>query len=237
MKQLASHLYQLSLGAVNVFLIEDRGFTLIDTGFSHSASKIFSAMREAGKDPNRINRIILTHSHPDHAGGAAGIKQLLDVPVFCHRNDAELMEQGLAGRLPMQLSPGVLNWMAYQLVIRRASNSIPAVKVDEFLDDGDILPIGGGLEVIHTPGHSEGHISLLLRNQGILLAGDICSNFVSPALSTVYEDRALGIRSLRRVAQYDFDMAAFGHGKVLSQDANKRLQEKFGPPVRFDALV
>ncbi len=237
MKQISEQLYQISLGAVNVFVIEDNGLTLIDTGFKHSANKIFSAITQAGKNPQDIRRIILTHSHPDHAGSAAEIKKRLSIPVFAHARDAALIEKGVAGRLPMSVSPGMLNWLIYNLAIRRDGNTIPAVKVDEHLGDGDVLSVGGGLEVIHTPGHSAGHISLLLRNEGILLAGDICSHFGWLALSTVYEDRALGIRSIRKAAQHDFDMAVFGHGITMKQEANKKLLHKFEANLVASILV
>jgi glyoxylase-like metal-dependent hydrolase (beta-lactamase superfamily II) len=80
MKQITKHLYQISLGSVNTFLIEDNGLTLIDTGFKNSRDKIFQAIRNGGKNPDDIKQIILTHSHPDHSGSVADIKRTLDVP-------------------------------------------------------------------------------------------------------------------------------------------------------------
>lgn len=75
MRKITDHVYQITLGAVNAFVIEDDGLTLVDTGYKGSADKIFNAIKKGGKDPKDIRRIILTHLHLDHAGSAAEIKE------------------------------------------------------------------------------------------------------------------------------------------------------------------
>lgn len=227
MQQITGNLFQLPLGAVNVFIIEDNGLTVIDTGYKSSTDKIFVALQKAGKDPASIKQVILTHCHPDHVGSAAEIKTRLAVPIYAHVADAALIEQGIGGREPKLLSPGLLNWIVFQLFIKGNNGSIDAVSIDEKLQDGDTIPIAGGIQVIHTPGHSAGHIVLLLKNEGLLIAGDLCANVMGLDLSTVYEDRPLGVKSILRASAFDFDKAVFGHGKLLGQQANKKLKEKF----------
>src|SRR5882672_11341192 len=80
MKKITQHLYQLDLGFVNAFLIEDTvpypdpadglvpGLTLVDTGTPGNLSRIFAQLKKAGKDPRDIRRIIITHAHTDHTG-------------------------------------------------------------------------------------------------------------------------------------------------------------------------
>ena len=228
MKQITSKVYQIGFGAVNVFVVEDNGLTLIDTGFKGSADRIFDAIKKSGRGPDDIKRIILTHAHSDHAGSAAEIKRRLNIPVLAHGEDAQLIEQGIAGRT-LYLSPGVINWLVYNAFIKRADKTVESLTVDEKLKDNDVIPIAGGIQVVHTPGHSAGHISLLVKNEGVLIAADICANFGGLALSTVYEDLQLGISSILKAAKLDFDTALFGHGSVLKGGANKKLQEKFGP--------
>ena len=225
MKQITDTIYQLSLGSVNTFVIEDNGLTLIDTGLPGGKDKIFSSLEKAGKNPADIKQIILTHCHTDHAGSAEELVTELNVPVFAHTIDAELIEQGISSR-PMTLTPGFINWMVYQLFIKKAAKIISPVKVIG-LNDNDILPIAGGIQVIHTPGHSAGHIALLIKEQGVLIAADICANFGSLAYSTLYEDILLGQKSILKAAAFSFDKALFGHGGPLLKDANKKLQEKF----------
>lgn len=227
MQKISSHIFQINLGAVNAFVIEDKGLTLIDTGYKNSMKKIFNAIDKAGKNPNDIKQVILTHCHPDHAGSAAAISKKLNVPVYAHVEEAPLIEKGISGRLPMYRTPGFVNWMVYQLFIKNSPNKNDLIKVEERLMDNDVLPVAGGLQVIHTPGHSAGHIALLLKNEGVLIAGDICANVSGLALSTVYEDVALGIKSILKVTGFDFDKAVFGHGKAVIEDAQKKFKNRF----------
>ena len=230
MRSITPHLFQISLGAVNCFVIDDgdRGLVLVDTGNKGSTDKIFKAIEKGGKSPQAIRRIILTHTHPDHAGSAADIVQKTGAKVTAHPADAALAEQGIAGRLPHILSPGLVNRIVYNLFIKNSPNEIPRITVDERVNDGDILPILDGIRVIHTPGHSAGHIVLHLLKDDVLIAGDICANMMGLGLSTVYEDRALGVQSILKAAQTPFSKAVFGHGKPILKDAGKKMKEQFG---------
>ncbi|MDB5239670.1 MAG: beta-lactamase [Spirosoma sp.] len=227
MQQISPSLYQISLGSVNVFVIKDKGLTLIDTGNKGSMEPIFSALRKGGEDPNAIKQIILTHVHPDHAGSVAAIKSNLGVPLLAHRDEVSLIEKGVAGRASMHLSPGVINWLIFNLFIKGAPNTIDPVGVDQPLSHNDVIPVAGGLQVLHTPGHSAGHIALLLKQEGVLIAGDICANVVGLDLSTVNEDSALSIQSILEVSELSFDKAVFGHGNVLKEGANQKMKAKF----------
>lgn len=227
MQQITENIYQISLGAVNAFIVDGNGLTLIDTGYKGSTEKIFTAIKRAGRDPGEIKRVILTHCHPDHTGSAANIKKILSVPVFAHHEDAELIEQGIGGRTPMHLSPGIINWLIFNLFIKRNGSAIEPVHIDERLTENDVIPVAGGIQVIHTPGHSAGHICLLIKSEGVLIAGDICANIAGLGFSTVYEDRELGVKSILKAATHDFSKAVFGHGNVVKEKANGKLQDTF----------
>jgi glyoxylase-like metal-dependent hydrolase (beta-lactamase superfamily II) len=240
MKKITPHLYELNLGFVNAFLIEDSlsgsdaanrlvpGFTLVDTGTPGHLPKIFAQLKKAGKDPRDIHRIIVTHAHTDHAGSAAAISKELGIPVWAHADTARLVETGRPGEASLQVSPGFRNQLIYQLFIRRGG-AIDAFNIARRLIDGEVLPIGGpnGVKVIYTPGHSAGHLALLLQQDRVLIAADICVNASGLGWSTVYEDRELGRQSILKAAAFDFDKAVFGHGRPLTSAANTRLSTKF----------
>jgi glyoxylase-like metal-dependent hydrolase (beta-lactamase superfamily II) len=227
MQQITNHIYQISLGSVNTFIIEDKGLTLIDTGSKNSADKIFRSIEKSGKNPLDIKQIILTHCHPDHAGSVAEIQKRLQIPVWAHVEDASLIEKGIALRTPMHLTPGAINWLINTIFIKPAGSTIEAVKVEETLNDRDLIPFAGGVQVIHTPGHSAGHIALLVKEEGLLIAGDLCAHMGGLGLSTVNENMALSVESILKAASFNFDKALFGHGSPLKGGANKKLQEKF----------
>jgi len=227
MQQITKSIYQIRLGAVNAFVVDDEGLTLIDTGYKGSTEKIVTALKKAGRKPEEIKRVVLTHCHPDHAGSAANIKAMLGVPLFAHSQDAALIEQGIGGRPSFHLSPGIMNWLVFNVFIKPHGSTIEPVSIDEKLKENDIIPIAGGIQVIHTPGHSAGHISLLLKSEGVLIAGDICANMAGLGLSVLYEDTQLGVKSILKAAAFDFDKAVFGHGKLLSRQASEKLSEKF----------
>lgn len=117
------------------------------------------------------------------------------------------------------------------MFIKRAGNLVPPVVVEEKLGDGDVIPVAGGIQVIHTPGHSAGHsaghVALLLQSEGVLIAADLCAHVLGLAYSTLYEDRGLGQQSILKTAALSFDTAVFGHGGPLYGQANRQLQEKF----------
>jgi glyoxylase-like metal-dependent hydrolase (beta-lactamase superfamily II) len=227
MQQITNNINQISLGSVNAFLIEDNGLTLVDTGTKGGTDKIFKDIEKGGKNPNNIKRIILTHCHPDHAGSVAEMKKRLNIPVWAHYEDSFLIEEGKATRMPMHLTPGLINWLVYNIFIKKAGSTIEAVKVDERLKDKDVLPIAGGVEVIHTPGHCAGHIALLVKSEGVLIAGDLCANVGGLGVSVVNEDRALSLASILKAAAFNFDTAVFGHGRPLKTSANTKLMKKF----------
>jgi glyoxylase-like metal-dependent hydrolase (beta-lactamase superfamily II) len=227
MQQITPSLYQISLGPVNVFVIKDQGLTLIDTGNKGSMEPIFSALRKGGENPNAIKQIILTHVHPDHAGSAAEIKNKLRIPLLAYQDEVRMIEEGISLRTPMFLSPGVINWIIYNLFIKRAPKTNDPIGVDQSLTHNEILPLAGGLQVLHTPGHSAGHMALWLKNEGVLIAGDLCTNMAGLDLSPINEDKALSIRSIIGVSELSFDKAVFGHGSPLKEGANQKLKAKF----------
>lgn len=220
--------YALALGPVNIFLVEEGGkLTLIDTGYKDSEQQILDAVRALGKQPSDITNIVVTHCHPDHAGSLAALQQQLQVPVWMHHADAEVVR----GNTPMVRStpaPGLLNRLLYNIFIKSVPAYVPFTSVDHEVKDGDQLPVAGGLRALHTPGHSAGHLSFLLpAGGGLIFAADACSNMMGLGYSIVYDDLAEGRRSLAKLATYDVQAFCFGHGSVLKDDGVKRFRKKW----------
>ncbi len=108
-KQVVPGLYQVSLGIVNSFILDDGGdLTLIDSGVAGSDAKIMAGVAELGKGPGDVGRILVTHAHGDHTGGLAALKRQTGAPVYIHPADGALIATGQSAR-PAKAAPGVMN--------------------------------------------------------------------------------------------------------------------------------
>jgi glyoxylase-like metal-dependent hydrolase (beta-lactamase superfamily II) len=226
--QITPRLWQLKLGMVNSFLLQtDDGLLMIDAGWPNNTERIFAAVRESGHDPADIRHLVLTHGHIDHAGSAAEVRRRTGARTYAHAIDLELIRKGEAERPGTTVTPGFIPAIAHVLFIKYRGATYESFPVDQALNDGEVLTVAGDIEVIHSPGHCAGHVALLLRQDGVLVAGDICSNIMGLSYSVINEDISLARRTILRVANYPFERAVFGHGKPLDKRANRQLTERF----------
>lgn len=229
MKEVLPDLHAIKLGPVYAYLLDegDNGLTLIDSGFSKNAAAIEDAIRSIGRQPGDLTNIVLTHAHPDHLGSAAHLSDGT-VPVSIHDGDADIAKQGIIQQT-MSPGPGLLNQILFRALIGNKPAEFPSFEVDRLLVDGSILDIAGGIEVIHTPGHTAGHVSLLWnKDRGVLFAGDIASNMIGLGYSLGYNDITAAKASLAKVAQREFEVALFGHGGPMTSGASRKFAKKFG---------
>jgi glyoxylase-like metal-dependent hydrolase (beta-lactamase superfamily II) len=150
---------------VNLYLIfEPEGMTLIDTGMPKGGAKlVLGTIEKLNRQPHDLKRILITHADPDHTGSVAALKAATGAGVYASRHDGEKMALGLLGR------PGK-GFAGFMTKIFLAPPAPQAA--DVFLEDGQELPVLGGLKAIFTPGHTPGHVSYYSPSQKILFAGD-----------------------------------------------------------------
>ncbi|MGF1664302.1 MAG: MBL fold metallo-hydrolase [Kineosporiaceae bacterium] len=201
-------------------VVEDDGsVTLIDAGTPYAARRIHHGLAAMGKHPRDVRRLVLTHSHFDHAGSAAHIVRGTGARVFVHADDAPYAR---AGKPPAPDS----RYVATRLFGIPATQSFPGVEVDVEVGDGNLLPIGGGMRVVHTPGHTPGHVSLVHEPTATLITGDTIMNVVGlrglPAY--VCHDFPLYQRTRHVLAELDYDIAAFTHGPEIRHGARDRIR-------------
>jgi len=230
-KMLVPGLWEIPLGVVNVWLLQgEDGAAIIDSGYPGDAAKILAGVDVAGVPRAEIRHIALTHCHPDHIGSAAELKAATGATVHIHRLDAAITRTGTGFR-HIQAAPGLLNRALFGFFIARAmiGAATTPCPVDVELEDGDEVPVAGGLRAVFTPGHSGGHVAYLWpRRSGVLFAGDACANVLGLGDSIAYEDYAESRKSLARLAGLDFEHAVFGHGKPIITGASGRFRAKWG---------
>jgi glyoxylase-like metal-dependent hydrolase (beta-lactamase superfamily II) len=226
-KEVTANLHEISLGVVNAHLIDlPDALILIDTGSPGDEAKIAAALAELGRSPADLTHIVVTHCHADHAGSLAALQRRSSAQTIMHGEDAALVEQGQSLRT-LTPAPGLLPKLLFRLFIASTPATIEPARVDRTVADGELLPLAGGLRVIHAPGHSAGQIALLWEERGVLFAADAVGNIPRLGYSLGYEDFALGRATAAKLGAFDFATACFGHGKPLSGHANARFRRKF----------
>jgi len=131
---------------------------------------------------------------------------------------------------PVQSAPGLINQIIVRSFMnRREPMTIELVTVDAPLMNGQELPFASGLKVIHTPGHTAGHVVLLwFRQGGVLFGADACGNMFGLSTSPIYEDYSQGLRSLKKISGLTFETACMGHGKPIRENATEKFRRKWG---------
>lgn len=221
-------LHELRLPGVNAFLLESGtgDLTLVDSGLPGSAPEIIDAIRSLGRGASDLRHILVTHCHADHTGSLAELKRLTSARVFMHRRDAALVAKGRAMR-PLSPTPGILNAFLFRRMVGPKPTTIAPVEADVLVEHRDQIPVWGGISVIHTPGHTEGHVVYLARKRRILFVGDAAANFFDLRLMVGYEHLQQGIMSLRHLSRYRFEGACFGHGPSIVQGAARRFRSRW----------
>jgi glyoxylase-like metal-dependent hydrolase (beta-lactamase superfamily II) len=229
-KKIVEGAWLIPLGFVNSVLLqgEDGELVLIDAGFPNHETAIFEAIESIGRRPEDLNHLVCTHAHPDHIGSAAAVVSRTGATTWMHAIDVPIAESGGPFR-PMTSSPGLPQKIGFR-IFWRPNERVAPLQIDKHMTDAETLPIAGGLTVVHTPGHSAGHVSLSWQSSRLMIVGDVGSNVAGVNDPLGFEDREEGRRSQRRLASLEFEAAAFGHGRAIPHDAMRRVRKAWGPP-------
>lgn len=209
MQEIAPDVWHLPLAprlALNAYAVGD---VVVDAGTKGSGKKVLGQLHG-----RHVAAHVLTHAHPDHAGGSRQVCDTLDVPCWAGAADAAATRAGVSSPPNSFLDPvqARMRW--------------PGVEVARELREGDEV---GGFTVIDTPGHTPGHIALWREHDRVLICGDVFFNLSlltmraglhePPGLLTADPQR--NRESMRRLAGLEPATVGFGHGPVLTDAAPK----------------
>jgi glyoxylase-like metal-dependent hydrolase (beta-lactamase superfamily II) len=204
---------EVQLTRVKAHLTLEAPPSLIDTGYAGSTARIDRAMRAHGHEVSDLARVVVTHGHPDHAGSARELAAL-GIPILMHPADAANL--GVTWR-------DVVGRPTRGRVFSAMTPEPPAIVP---IEDGQVLPMLGGLQVVHTPGHTPGSVCLYGARDRVLFVGDSLQRRfgrVSFASGLYSDDHAAARRSVKRLAELDVETIVFSHFATLEGGAAEIL--------------
>lgn len=211
----------------NTYLIADSdGLTIIDTGMPGSAKGILAYIQKLGHQPGDLKRILLTHQHIDHVGGAAELARQTGAEVWAHPLDTPAIE----GKAQREAPHGVVG-ILFRLVLLPRIQAVPVTRTVYGEETLPVLADAGGLRVIETHGHTKGQVSFYNPGRRILFAGDAYmhgSGTMKVPMNMLNLDTNETRKSFARLKTLDVEASYPGHGKPISHGAGAVLTQAAG---------
>ena len=220
--EIAPAVHQVRMVGADAFLIVEDRLTLIDAGMIGSRKSLERYLRRIGRSLDEVDRIICTHGHPDHIGG---IRELVrdrdDVTILIHPADLAGLKLPLREALARTEDRSLRRGRVLQYLTPTPEDCTP-------IDDGELLPVLGGVRVIHTPGHTPGSVCLYAERLRLLFTGDVLQvigGSLTYASSFFSHDHAEARASVERLTGLDVDAIALSHYPPWTDDPNTALRE------------
>lgn len=204
---------------------------LIDCGYIETQTEIENSLKDFGVAITDLTGIIITHDDYDHLGGLAGLKQLNpDIKVFCGNLEEDSVSGHVKSERLIQAENSLLtipdeykNW-ALNFIAKL--ERVERVSVDTVLCNNEIFE--NKLQIIHTPGHTKGHISLFYSTEKTLIAGDALViengefNIANPAFTL---DMNQAVESVKKIKNLAPRKIICYHGGIVETEIDTKLQK------------
>jgi glyoxylase-like metal-dependent hydrolase (beta-lactamase superfamily II) len=199
--ELVPNVHAVKLLSCTAFLIAEERLTLIDAGLPGSRRPLERYLKRIGRRLDELDRIICTHGHLDHIGGVRELAAT-GAEVLIHPDDLAGLGVTFRDAIRARSRGPLLHYFT-----PHPGEAGPVV-------DGDVLPVLGGLRVVHTPGHTPGSVCLWAPRQRILFTGDVLQvvrGRLTYASSIFSHDYAAARATVSRLAELDPAMIAMAH--------------------------
>ena len=226
-------------GGTNICLLVENGqVTMIDAGLPASSPSLLAYLAEIGLTPQAIRRVIVTHHHVDHVGGLPELLELSEAEVWAHRDDAAVIEGAVPRTgIPPERLATILEAMPTEQRAAAAArmkqmSEVAPVLVDLRLVGGEELNVLGGVHILHSPGHTAGHLCLYLPALSLLVAGDLLrlqDGVIREAPAGFAADADQSLASARQIATLGFERFVGYHGGYVVSGARELLSDSLTP--------
>jgi len=231
-----------SMGNVNCYLIEGNPLTLIDAAVRTDSAneEITRTMKTLGYEVEDIEKIYLTHAHPDHLGLVNWIKDKTEADVYVSPYELDMvtdfegtMKRYRESAKDLMFRCGVPEELFNEMMVTRRKFGPPLEPIDAHtVKDGDLVKAGDLiLRALHCPGHSKGSTCFLAQTAGVVFVGDHVlpritpnvSHWVEPLQGSKLQALHHYLSSLRSLLSFSKNVALAGHGDVIP-NLGKRIK-------------
>jgi glyoxylase-like metal-dependent hydrolase (beta-lactamase superfamily II) len=185
----------------NSFLIGGEMPVIIDPGHQHLVKNLIKLMEKDGNRLEDVRLVIATHGHPDHLEAIQTFARA-GVQVAMHEEEWKFLRE-IGGQF-----------------YRAMGTEIPELKVSFFLKEGELKLGSRTFQVIHTPGHSPGSISLYWPEKKALFTGDVVFPMGVGRTDFPGGEGGLLRDSIERLSKLDAEYLLSGHGEVIKGRQN-----------------
>ncbi|MET0928044.1 MAG: MBL fold metallo-hydrolase [Aeromicrobium sp.] len=218
--------HAVTAAGTNLYVVEDAGrVTMVDAGLPRMWDETSRLLTAIGRSWDDVEGFVLTHGHFDHLGLLARAVAQHHVPVWVHPGDAHIV------RHPYRYRPGRPR-LAYPVMhpasiphlsrmVREGALRVRGVEPTSLISGGDSLDLPGGLTVVATPGHTDGHCALHIPSRDIVFTGDALVTLdpytgrTGPRVvaQAGTRDAAMALKSLAAIGETGAAVVAPGHGR------------------------
>lgn len=228
-QEISKNLFFVQRGWLNAnhFVFNGKRKILIDTGYITDFEETRKWIEAAGVELRSVDLIVSTHSHCDHIGGNNKIQEISKCQIAIHRIDKQLIDSRD-------------DWSTWYRFYDQEAEFFP---VDIALEEGGEIYLDDlELEVIHTPGHARGGISLYCPGEHFLISSDALWDGDTGVLNTIVEGReapSLAMESLGKIIPLNIHTIYPGHGSIIHdperaiKKCKRRLEEFIKNPIKL----
>jgi glyoxylase-like metal-dependent hydrolase (beta-lactamase superfamily II) len=248
LESVAKGVKHLKIVFVNAYFVDtpesaEGSWVLVDAGMPKTGWRIKNYAEEIYGEGTKPSAIVLTHGHFDHAGAALELAETWNIPVYAHQLEMPYLT-GKSDYPPQD--PTVGGALAQMSRLFPHSGFDLGNRVKQIGEDNKIVELPGW-QIIHTPGHTAGHICLFRESDRTLFAGDALATLNQDSwISNITEKQEFGNppppfttdwnaagRSIELLAELEPRVVAAGHGQPIKENTATRLKtfaENFTPP-------